>query len=38
MVRLQRAQARGTPLEFAAIDARPDGGGAYVSVRSRKPR
>jgi hypothetical protein len=36
MVRLQRAQSRGTSLEFASIDARPDGRGAFVSVRSRK--
>jgi hypothetical protein len=36
MMRLQRAQARGTTLEFAAIDARPEAGGALVSVRSRK--
>jgi hypothetical protein len=36
MMRLQRAQARGTTLEFAAIDARPEEGGALVSVRSRK--
>ncbi|HEX3345213.1 MAG TPA: hypothetical protein VHS09_11605, partial [Polyangiaceae bacterium] len=36
MMRLQRAQAKGTRLEFAAIDARPDAGGTLVSVRSRK--
>jgi hypothetical protein len=36
MMRLQRAQAKGTRLEFASIDARPDQGGALVSVRSRK--
>lgn len=36
MMRLQRAQAKGTRLEFASIDARPDEGGALVSVRSRK--
>jgi hypothetical protein len=36
MMRLQRAQAKGTMLEFASIDARPDAGGALVSVRSRK--
>jgi hypothetical protein len=36
IVRLQRAQARGTSLEFAAMDARPHGSGALVSVRSRK--
>jgi hypothetical protein len=36
MMRLQRAQAKGTHLEFASIDARPDAGGALVSVRSRK--
>jgi hypothetical protein len=36
MVRLQRAQSRGTNLEFASIDARPDRAGAFVSVRSRK--
>lgn len=36
MVRLQRAQSKGTSLEFAAIDARPEDGGALVSVRSRK--
>jgi hypothetical protein len=38
MMRLQRAQAKGTTLEFAAIDARPDAAGALVSVRSRKAR
>jgi len=36
MMRLQRAQAKGTTLEFAAIDARPEADGALVSVRSRK--
>jgi hypothetical protein len=36
MMRLQRAQAKGTRLVFAAIDSRPDQGGALVSVRSRK--
>lgn len=36
MVRLQRAQSKGTALGFVAIDARPEGGGAVVSVRSRK--
>jgi hypothetical protein len=36
MMRLQRAQAKGTALEFAAIDARPEPGGALVSMRSRK--
>jgi len=36
MMRLQRAQAKGTRLEFASIDARPDDGGALVSVRSRQ--
>ncbi len=36
VVRLQRAQSRGTTLEFASIDARPHGHGAFVSVRSRK--
>jgi hypothetical protein len=36
MMRLQRAQSKGTTLEFAAIDARPDPAGALVSVRSRK--
>ena len=36
MMRLQRAQAKGTRLEFASIDSRPDQGGALVSVRSRK--
>jgi hypothetical protein len=36
MMRLQRAQAKGTTLEFVAIDARPDAAGALVSVRSRK--
>jgi hypothetical protein len=35
-VRLQRAQAKGTTLEFAAIDAKPLRAGALVSVRSRK--
>lgn len=38
MMRLQRAQAKGTTLEFASIDARPDKAGAFVSVRSRKAR
>lgn len=36
VMRLQRAQAKGTSLEFASIDARPFGRGALVSVRSRK--
>jgi hypothetical protein len=37
ILRLQRAQARGTSLEFASMDARrPHGGGVLVSVRSRK--
>jgi hypothetical protein len=36
ILRLQRAQARGTTLEFASMDVRPQGGGALVSVRSRK--
>jgi hypothetical protein len=36
MMRLQRAQAKGTVLEFVSIDARPDQVGAIVSVRSRK--
>jgi hypothetical protein len=36
MMRLQRAQSRGTALEFASIDARPEAAGALVSVRSRK--
>jgi hypothetical protein len=36
MVRLQRAQSSGTTLEFASLDARPEGTGAIVSVRSRK--
>jgi hypothetical protein len=36
MVRLQRAQAKGTGLAFVALDARPETGGAVVSVRSRK--
>lgn len=36
MMRLQRAQAKGTALEFAAIDARPDAAGALVSVRSKR--
>jgi hypothetical protein len=36
MMRLQRAQAKGTALDFAAIDARPEVDGALVSVRSRK--
>jgi hypothetical protein len=36
MVRLQRAQSKGTMLEFASLDARPEGAGALVSVRSRK--
>lgn len=36
MVRLQRAQSRGTTLEFASLDARPEGTGALVSVLSRK--
>lgn len=38
MMRLQRAQSKGTALEFASIDARPDQAGALVSVRSRKGR
>jgi hypothetical protein len=36
MVRLQRAQSKGTALEFASLDARPEGQGALVSVLSRK--
>jgi hypothetical protein len=36
MVRLQRAQSQGTTLEFASLDARPEGAGALVSVLSRK--
>jgi hypothetical protein len=36
MMRLQRAQAKGTSLEFASMDAKPFGRGALVSVRSRK--
>ncbi len=36
IVRLQRAQARGTSLEFASMDARSQGDGVLVSVRSRK--
>ncbi len=36
MLRLQRAQARGTSMEFASMDVRPHGGGVLVSVRSRK--
>jgi hypothetical protein len=36
IVRLQRAQSRGTSMEFAAMDARPHGAGVLVSVRSRK--
>jgi hypothetical protein len=36
MVRLQRAQSRGTSLEFASLDAQPHGAGALVSVISRK--
>lgn len=36
VMRLQRAQAKGTTLEFASIDAKPFGRGARVSVRSRK--
>jgi predicted methyltransferase len=35
-VRLQRAQAKGTSLEFASLDVKPLGAGALVSVRSRK--
>jgi len=38
VVRLQRAQSSGTSLEFASIDARPEGGGAYVSVQSRQSK
>jgi hypothetical protein len=38
MMRLQRAQSKGTALEFASIDARPDQVGALVSVRSRKAK
>ena len=33
-----RAGPKGTALEFASIDARPDEAGALVSVRSRKAR
>ena len=36
MVRLQRAQARGTALEFLSLDSHPLETGALVSVRSRK--
>jgi hypothetical protein len=36
MVRLQRAQSKGTTLEFASLDSRPEGAGALVSVLSRK--
>jgi hypothetical protein len=36
MVRLQRAQAKGTDLEFLSLDAHPLEAGALVSVRSRK--
>ncbi len=36
VMRLQRAQSKGTTLEFASIDAKPFGRGALVSVRSRK--
>lgn len=36
IMRLQRAQARGTSMEFASMDARPQGAGVLVSVRSRK--
>jgi hypothetical protein len=36
MVRLQRAQAKGTDLEFLSLDAHPLESGALVSVRSRK--
>lgn len=36
MMRLQRAQAKGTTMEFASIDARAFGRGSLVSVRSRK--
>jgi hypothetical protein len=36
VMRLQRAQAKGTTMEFASMDAKPVGRGALVSVRSRK--
>jgi hypothetical protein len=36
MVRLQRAQSRGTSLEFLSLDSHPLESGALVSVRSRK--
>lgn len=37
IMRLQRAQAKGTTLEFASMDVKPTGkGGALVSVRLRK--
>lgn len=36
ILRLQRAQSRGTSMEFASMDARPHEGGVLVSVRSRK--
>ncbi len=35
-VRLQRAQAKGTALDFASIDTRPSGRETLVSVRSLK--
>jgi hypothetical protein len=36
MVRLQRAQAKGTTFEFLSLDAHPLEAGALVSVRSKK--
>jgi hypothetical protein len=36
MVRLQRAQSKGTTLEFLSLDSHPVDVGALVSVRSRK--
>src|SRR5262249_6816819 len=36
MVRLQRAQSKGTSLEFLSLDSQPLETGALVSVRSRK--
>lgn len=37
-LRLQRAQAKGTALEFASLDAKDAGRATLVSVRSRKGR
>jgi predicted methyltransferase len=36
ILRVQRAQSKGTSLEFLSLDAHPVDAGALVSVRSRK--